>query len=163
MAPKPCPLPVLRQRARCSERAARRYFAVKQRTTAPLTCRYRTRSGRFPARWESAGVGFSDQAWCRRSCPRVEAIDRSRPSTGSSPPIPPRMVPWVEAIDRCRPSTRRYRTRPGVAPAPCTSIRVSAHDRPNLSETNGRGSIRFRPTGRRRRSGKPAPAFSIFT
>ena len=85
------------------------------------------------------------------SCPRVEAIDRSRPSTRSSPPpLSPPMVPRVEALDRGRPPPRRYRTRPGPAgPQPRASIRVSAHDRPNLSETNSRGSIRFRPTGRR--------------
>jgi len=46
-------------------------------------------------------------------------------------------------------------------PRPRASIRVSAHDRPNLSETNGRGSIRFRPTGRR--ATEPAPALSLLT
>ena len=34
-------------------------------------------------------------------------------------------------------------------PRPRASIRVSAHDGPNMSETDSRGSIRFRPTARR--------------
>ena len=42
--------------------------------------------------------------------------------------LAPRSAPEL-APGRGRPSTRRYRTRPGrVAPDPCASIRVSAHD-----------------------------------
>ena len=122
----------------------------------------------FPARWESAGVGFPEM----RSLADLSLFGTARwesTGVGFSDQAGAPSRPRVEALDRGRPSTRRYRTRPGrVAPGPRASIRVSAHDRPNLSETNSRGSIRFRPTGRRATErGEPRlrgrPALSLFT
>jgi len=96
------------------------------------------------ARWECAGVGFPERIL--RPSRRRRAGPGSRPAPG--PPLSHTLGP--------------------AGPDPGASIRVSAHDRSNLSETDSRGSIRFCPTGRRAKErGEPRlrgrPAFSLFT